>query len=110
MRVSARMVSRLMSARSSLGCGVRIRRRGWSGRGFFRPGNRRAVGEYERDHAQLATDRVSTAGITTARNGPVSSEIGLIVPTDRAQAATNGDRGTNGTPWPLRQVVQEQAR
>ena len=50
MRVSARTACRVMSVRSWRGCGVRIRRCGWSGRSsrrrpLFRPGNRRAVGE-----------------------------------------------------------------
>ena len=54
--------------------------------------------------------RVSTVGVTIAGNGSVRSEIALDVPTDRAQAATNGGQGTNGTRWPLRSVVEEQTR
>ena len=50
MRASVRTASRPTSVRSSRGCAVRTRRCGWSGRSsrrprFFRPGNRRAVGE-----------------------------------------------------------------
>jgi putative transposase len=92
--------------------------------------------EFERHHAQLAqpgveapipgnglvgvasprasdgltTRRVSTVGVDIAGAGPVSPEIVAGVPTDRAQTAMNGAQETNGTPWPLRQVVKEQAR
>jgi putative transposase len=106
----------------------RIYRRSWPTRaearaavfeyidGWYNPRRRHSTlgylspAEYERHHAELTTSRVSTAGLATAGNGSISSETGLIVPTDLAQAATTGDRATNGTPWPLRQVVEEQAR
>ena len=104
----------------------RIYRRSWPTRaeartavfeyieGWYNPRRRHSTlgylspAEYERNHAELTTSRVSTAAVATAGNGSISSEAGVIVPTDLAQAATNGDRGTTGTPWPLRQVVQEQ--
>jgi len=87
--------------------------------GWYNPRRRHSTlgylspAEYERHHAQLTTDRVSTAGVTiagvaTAGNGSVLSDTALAVPTDRAQAATNGAHGPNGTGWPLRSVVQEQ--
>jgi len=87
--------------------------------GWYNPRRRHSTlgylspAEYERHHAQLTTDRVSTAGVTiagvaTAGNGSVPSDTALAVPTDRAQAATNGAQGPNGTGWPLRSVVQEQ--
>jgi putative transposase len=106
----------------------RIYRRSWPTRaeartavfeyieGWYNPRRRHSTlgylspAEYERHHARLTTDRVSAAGVLAAGNGSSSPEIALDPPTDRAQAATNGNRGTNGTPWPLRQVVQEQAR
>ena len=104
----------------------RIYRRSWPTRaeartavfeyieGWYNPRRRHSTlgylspAEYERHHAELTTSRVSTAAVATSSNGSISSETGLIVPTDLTQAATNGDRGTTGTPWPLRQVVQEQ--
>jgi hypothetical protein len=56
----------------------------------------------------LTTRRVSTVGVDFAAHGPISPEIVAGVPTDLAQAATNGGQGTNGTPWPLRRVVEKQ--
>ena len=58
----------------------------------------------------LITRRVSTVGVDFVASGSISSENGIVVPTDPAQAATDAGQGTNGTPWPLRSVVQEQAR
>jgi putative transposase len=66
--------------------------------------------EFERHHATLTTGRLSTASVTTGDDGSVPSEIALDVPTNLAQAATNRGQGTNGTRWPLRPVVEEQAR
>jgi putative transposase len=66
--------------------------------------------EFERHHAQLTAPRDSTAREIIAGNGSAPSEIALDVRTDGAQAATNGPQETNGTPWPLRSVVKEQAR
>jgi hypothetical protein len=106
----------------------RIYRRSWPTRtearaavfeyieGWYNPRRRHSTlgylspAEFERHHAQLAATHVSPAGVAIAGNGSVPSKIALDVPTDLAQAATNGDQGTNGTPWPLRQVVQEQTR
>jgi len=106
----------------------RIYRRSWPTRaeartavfeyieGWYNPRRRHSTlgylspAEYERDHAQLATDRVSPAGVTIAGNGSTSSEIGLVLSTDLAQAATDGSQGTNGTRRPLRPVVTKQAR
>ena len=106
----------------------RIYRRSWPTRaeartavfeyieGWYNPRRRHSTlgylspAEYERHHAQLTTDRVSPAGVTNAGNGSISSETGLVLSTDLAQAATNRGRGTNGTGWPLRPVVTEQAR
>jgi putative transposase len=79
-------------------------RRRHSTLGYFSPA------EFERHHAELTTGRGSTAGVATAGNGSVPSEIPLDVPTDRAQAATNGDRGPTELRGLLRQVVEEQAR
>ena len=84
--------------------------------GWYNPRRRHSTlgylspAEYERHHAPLNPGRVSTVGVTIAGNSPVLSEIALDAPTDRAQAATNGGQGTNGTPWPLRSVVKEQTR
>jgi putative transposase len=106
----------------------RIYRRSWPTRaearaavfeyieGWYNPRRRHSTlgylspAEYERHHAQLTIDRVSTAGVVIAGNRLSSSEIALDVPTDLAQAATNGGQGTNGTWWPLRPVAKEQAR
>jgi putative transposase len=66
--------------------------------------------EFERHQTELTAPRVSTVGVTIAGNGSVSSETVLDLRTDPAQAATNGAQGTNGTRWPLRPVVKEQAR
>ena len=106
----------------------RIYRRSWPTRaeartavfeyieGWYNPRRRHSTlgylspAEYERDHAQLATDRDSPASVTTAGKGSISSETGLVLSTDLAQAATDGGQGTNRTGWPLRPVVTEQAR
>jgi Integrase core domain len=58
--------------------------------------------EYERHHTELATSRVATTGVALAGHGSGPSETELTVPTDLAQAASDGGRRTNGTPWPLR--------
>jgi putative transposase len=44
----------------------------------------------------LRTRRVSTVGVDFAARAPISPENGLVVPTDPAQAATQGGQGTNG--------------
>jgi putative transposase len=106
----------------------RIYRRSWPTRaeartavfeyieGWYNPRRRHSTlgylspAEYERHHAQLTTDGVSPAGVAIASNGSISPETALTVPTDLAQAATTDARGTNGTRWPLRPVVTEQAR
>jgi putative transposase len=106
----------------------RIYRRSWPTRaearaavfeyieGWYNPRRRHSTlgylspAEFEHHHATLTAGRVSTAAVTIAGNGSVSSETALDRPTDLAQAATNGDQGTNGTPWPLRSVVKEQTR
>jgi len=58
----------------------------------------------------LTTRRISTVGVDFAANGPISPDDTLATPTGPAQAATNGTQGTNGSGWPLRPVVKEQAR
>ena len=58
----------------------------------------------------LTTRRISTVGVDFAANGPISPEYALAAPTGPAQAATDGGQGTNANGWPLRSVVQEQAR
>jgi putative transposase len=58
----------------------------------------------------LTTRRVLTVGVDFAARAPISPENGLVVPTGPAQAATEGNQGTNGNGWPLRPVVKEQAR
>jgi putative transposase len=106
----------------------RIYRRSWPTRaearaavfeyieGWYNPRRRHSTlgylspAEFERHDAQLTAGRVSTAGVTIASNRSIPSEIALDLPTDLAQAATNGGQGTNGTPWPLRSVVEEQTR
>ena len=106
----------------------RIYRRSWPTRaqaraavfeyieGWYNPRRRHSTlgylspAEYERHHAEPTTSRASTDSFATAANGSISLETALLAPTDRAQAATNGGQETNGTPWPLRPVVEEQAR
>jgi len=106
----------------------RIYRRSWPTRaeartavfeyieGWYNPRRRHSTlgylspAEYERHHAEHATPHVPTTGVANADNGSVPSEIAPDLPTDLAQAATNGAQGTIGTPWPLRSVVKEQAR
>ena len=44
----------------------------------------------------LTTRRVPTVGVDFAARAPISPENGLVVPTDPAQAATEGGQGTNG--------------
>ena len=58
----------------------------------------------------LTTRRLSAVGVDLAPAALLSPQNATVSPTDLAQAATNGGRGTNGTPWPLRQVVEEEAR
>jgi putative transposase len=58
----------------------------------------------------LTTRRVQTVGVDLVANASISPENGLVVPTGPAQAATNGDQGTERSRWPLRSVVKEQAR
>jgi hypothetical protein len=58
----------------------------------------------------LTTRRTSTVGVAFAADSPISPEDALVTPTGPAQAATNGGQGTNGTEWPLRSTVTEQAR
>jgi putative transposase len=107
----------------------RIYRRSWPTRaearaavfeyieGWYNPRRRHSTlgylspAEYERHHAEHAKPRVPKTAGAIAGNGSVPSEIALDLPTDLAQAATNGSQGTNGTPpWPLRSVVKEQTR
>jgi hypothetical protein len=106
----------------------RIYRRSWPTRaearaavfdyieGWYNPRRRHSTlgylspAEFERHHAELTISRIPAVDVTIAGNGSVPSETALDLPTDLAQAATNGGRGTNGTPWPLRPVVQEQTR
>jgi hypothetical protein len=94
----------------------RIYRRSWPTRaeartavfeyieGWYNPRRRHSTldylspAEYERHHAELAAGRVSTAVLTITGNGSVPSEIALDLPTDLAQAATNGSQGTNELP------------
>ena len=57
----------------------------------------------------LTARRVSTVGVDSAAHAPISLEDGLVVPTGPAQAATEGGQGTNGSEWPLRPAVTEQA-
>jgi putative transposase len=56
------------------------------------------------------TRRISTVGVDCAANGPISPDETLVDPTGPAQAATNGSQGTNGSGWPSRSTVREQAR
>ena len=58
----------------------------------------------------LTTRRISTVGVDFAADRSISPENALVLPTDPAQAATDGDQGTAGNGWPLRSVVKEQAR
>jgi putative transposase len=59
---------------------------------------------------RLTTRRVSPVGVDFAARAPISPENGLVVPTGPAQAATEGGQRTNGSGWPLRPIVKEQAR
>jgi hypothetical protein len=59
---------------------------------------------------RLTTRRVSTLGVDFADDGSISPENALVVPSGPAQAATDVGQGTNGSGWPLRSVVKEQAR
>ena len=58
----------------------------------------------------LRTRRISTVGVDFAANGPISPDEALVDPTGPAQAATNGGQGTNGSGWPSRSTVTDQAR
>jgi putative transposase len=58
----------------------------------------------------LTTRRVSTVGVEIAPHRPISPENALVAPSGRAQAATDGGQATNGSQWPLRSVVTDQAR
>jgi putative transposase len=58
----------------------------------------------------LTTRRVSTVSVDFVAQPSISPENATVAPTDPAQAATNGSRGTNGNWWPRRSVVKEQAR
>jgi hypothetical protein len=68
--------------------------------------------EFERHHAELNLSRDSAiavaVAVASAGNASRPSKTALALPTDPAQAATNGDQGTNRTCWPLRRVVEEQ--
>ena len=58
----------------------------------------------------LTTRRVSTVGVDFVAHASISPKNALVVPNGPAQAATDGNQGTNGNRWPLRPVVKEQAR
>ena len=74
-----------------------------SGNGSVAPIAPRAAGG-------LTTRRVSTVVVDFIANDSISSDNGILVPTDLAQAATGADQGTNGNGRPLRSVVTEKAR
>ena len=80
----------------------------WRSRAQFRQTDGRI------DHAEGLTRAHnasrSTVSVDFAARAPISPENGLVVPTGRAQAATEGGQGTNGSGWPLQPVVKEQAR
>lgn len=58
----------------------------------------------------LTSRRFSPVGVDLAAQALISPENALALPTDPAQAATDGGQETNGNQWPLRPVVKEQAR
>jgi Integrase core domain len=58
----------------------------------------------------LITRRVPTVGADFVAQPSISPENATVVPTRPAQAATGGSQETNGNGWPLRPVVEEQAR
>jgi hypothetical protein len=58
----------------------------------------------------LTTRCVSTIGVDFADRAPISPENGLVIPTGPSRAATGGGQRTNGSGWPLRPEVTEQAR
>jgi hypothetical protein len=60
--------------------------------------------EFERQHTQLAGPALQVL------HEPRSPDNALVPLNDPAQAATNGNQGPNDNGWPLRPVVQEQAR
>ena len=84
--------------------------------GFYNPRRRHSTlgylspAEFERHHAQLTNDRVSAAGVAHLGNGSSPSDIALEVQPIALRPRRTVGQGTNGTPWPLRQVVKEHAR
>ena len=62
--------------------------------------------EFERHHAKLVQGALGDV----VTNASIALENGLAIRTGPAQAATDSSQGTNGTGWPLRPVVKEQAR
>jgi hypothetical protein len=58
----------------------------------------------------LTTRRVSTAGVDFAPHASISPENDSAAQTGPAQAAATAVKGTNRRSWPLRGVVNEQAR
>jgi putative transposase len=58
----------------------------------------------------LTTRRVLTGGVDFAADALISPENAPVVQTGPAQAATDGSQRTNADRWPLRSVVNEQAR
>lgn len=58
----------------------------------------------------ITTRGVSSAGADFVAHASVSPENALVDTTGPAQAATNGRQRTNGSDWPLRSTVKEQAR
>jgi Integrase core domain len=59
---------------------------------------------------EFERERAAMPALDFAARASISPESVLVLPTDPAQAATDGGQGTNGNGWPLRPVVREQAR
>ena len=74
------------------------------------PANRSVASTSPRASDGLTTRRVSPANVEFVADESISPENGLLASTDPAQAATHGGQGTNGSGWPSRSTVNEQAR
>jgi transposase InsO family protein len=77
--------------------------------GWYNPRRRHSTLGYL-SPIEFERERASTASVDFVAAGSMSPDNALAVPAGPAQAATNGEQGTNSNGWPLRPVVKEQAR